>query len=50
MMKKTMTILVFSATQTRSIKILAMMIMMTMTMTKKTLMKANLTTNHTWSN
>ena len=46
MMKKTMTILIFSATQTRTI--LAMMIMTTMT--KKTLMKANLTTNHTWSN
>lgn len=46
MMKKTMTILIFSATQTMTI--LAMMIMTTMT--KKTLMKANLTTNHTWSN
>lgn len=50
MMKKTMTILIFSATQTRTITILAMMIMTKMTMTKKTLMKANLTTNHTWSN
>ena len=46
MMKKTMTILIFSETQTMTI--LAMMIMTTMT--KKTLMKANLTTNHTWSN
>ena len=50
MMKKTMTILIFSATQTRTITILAMMIMMTMKTTKKTLMKANLTTNHNWSN
>lgn len=53
MMKKTMTILIFSATQTRTITILAMIIMMTMTTmmtTMKTLMKANLTTNHTWSN